>query len=163
MAVYTGMLLFTDNTSISMSTVASCSLQQSELCEWTGKRAAAFPGGSGGQYHTDVSEFEQPAIPVVPGLLCRAHNKVAALLKSLHLYRKDPILHLSIVYAIPKTNVIYLSSVCPVVSVVLHKYKIHKNVWLFPASYLVPLHFTTRKRDLNTGFIGSSSSLIKKY
>ena len=57
MAVYTEMLLFTDNTSILMSTVASCFLQQSKLCERTGRRAAASPAGSGGQYHTDVLQL----------------------------------------------------------------------------------------------------------
>lgn len=57
MAVYAGMLLFTDNTSISMSTVASCFPQQKKLCERTGRRAAASPAGSGGQYRTDVLQL----------------------------------------------------------------------------------------------------------
>jgi len=70
-----------------------------------GRESCASPAGSGGRYPADVSQFEQLSIPIVLGLLCRAHNKIAVLLKSLYLYRNNPI-----VYTVPKINIISLST-----------------------------------------------------
>lgn len=109
-------------------------------------------------------QFEQLTIPVVLGLLCRTHEKIAVLLKSLHLSRNNPILHLSIVYyAIPKISIVYLSSISVIWIVWYSTNTEFVNVGLFPGASSVPLHSAMRKCDLNTGFIRSLSPLIRKH
>lgn len=76
-------------------------------------------------------QFEQLTIPVVLGLLCGTHHKVAVLPKSLHLCRNKPILHLSMLYAVPNMSIIISFLSLPMHSVVLHKYRICKYVLIF--------------------------------